>query len=102
MRDLLSEYWESENEARAYFMFHFLFEAAVTLHADLRNIWRKMPTISADGPHLLDMGLWAGWNIERLKDICRTIPVNKLSYKYPEPVMLQAERIAIWARCNNY
>ena len=101
MRDLLTRYWAVENQVRAYFMLHFLFEAAVTLHADLRDIWRKMPIVSADGPHLLQMSLDAGSNFERLKDVCRAIPVNKLSYKFPEPVMLQAERIAIWAKASH-
>jgi hypothetical protein len=98
MRDLMTEYWLIEDEVRAYFMFHFLFESTLTLHADLREIWKNTPTRFAEVPHLLHDALLVGSNFERLRDICRRTPLHKLSWKYSEPVLLEAERIAKWSR----
>jgi hypothetical protein len=98
MRDLMTDYWLIEDEARAYFIFHFLFEATLTLHADLRGIWKKTPKMFADVPHLLHDALLAGSSSEQLRDICCRTPVHKLSWKYSEPVLLEAERIAKWSR----
>ncbi len=98
MRDLMTEYWAREDELRAYFMFHFLFECAITLHADLRQSWQTTPSVSADSPHLLQNALLAGSEFERLQDICCRTPVHKLSHKFPQSVLLECERIAKWTR----
>ncbi len=97
MRDVLTAYWVMQDELRAYFTFHFFFEAIITLHADLREHWKKMPTMSAMPPHFLQNALLAGSNFEQLQEICRSMPVHKLSYKFPESVRAEAERIAMWA-----
>ncbi len=98
MRDLMTEYWAREDELRAYFMFHFLFECAVTLHSDLRQSWRSTPSVSADSPHSLQNALLAGSEFERLQEICCRTPVHKLSHKFPQSVLLECERIAKWTR----
>lgn len=93
MRDLLTEYWLTQDELNAYFTFHFLFEAAITLHIDLREIWEKTPRVSAETPHLLQNALLNGSRFEHLRDICRSTAVHKLTWKFPEAVLLEAERI---------
>jgi len=100
MRDLQTEYWAAHDEVRAYFMFHFLFECAITLHSGLRRIWKQTPTVFAKSPHLLQKALLARSKFERLQDICRRVrpAVHKLSYKFSEPVLAEAERIARWTR----
>jgi hypothetical protein len=98
MRDLMTEYWLTQNEVRAYCMFHFLFESALTLHADLRATWKKIPTVFAEVPHLLHDALLAGSDFQQLRDICCRYPLHKLSWKYSEAVLLEAERIAKWSR----
>jgi hypothetical protein len=98
MRDLITEYWALQDEVRAYFMFHFLFESALTLHTDLRETWKKIPTMFAEVPHLLHEALLAGSDSQRLRDICCRYPLHKLSWKYPEAVLLEAERTAKWSR----
>jgi hypothetical protein len=97
MRDLMTEYWVTQDELRDYFMLHYLFECAITLHADLREIWRQTPTVFAETPHLLQDALNMGFNFEHLQDICRRTPLHKLSWKFPDPVMQTAMQIAQWA-----
>jgi Capsular polysaccharide synthesis protein len=93
LRDLLSKYWVSHDELRAYFILHYFFECVLTLHADLRPLWTIMPTLLADAPHRLQNALIEGANDAELRDICRRFPLHKLSWKFPEPILRQAERI---------
>jgi hypothetical protein len=94
MRDLQTAYWLKYDKTREYYMYHFLFESAITLHADLRAIWQKTPIVFLEPTHLLQKALLSGSNFERLQEICRRTPLHKLSYKFPKPVMRQAERVA--------
>jgi Capsular polysaccharide synthesis protein len=98
MRDLMTTYWVTLDELREYFMFHFMFESAITLHADLREHWKKTPIVFAEAPHLLQKALLTGSSSERLREICSRIPLHKLSWKFPEPAMQEAERIMNWAQ----
>lgn len=97
MRDILTAYWVTEDRVREYFMFHILFESAITLHADLRGIWKTVPTVFYHSPVLLQNALLAGSDVEHLRDICCRTPLHKLSFKFPGPVQVEAERIAKWA-----
>jgi hypothetical protein len=94
MRDLLTAYWVTQDKVQEYFMFHFLFESAITLHAGLRGMWQKTPTVLAEWR--LQDAINDGSNFDRLKELAGRAPVHKLTWKFSERAMREAVRIAEW------
>lgn len=49
----VDRYWAGRSKPGAYFWFHILFEMGLITNGRFRRLWRKVPKIDADGPHVL-------------------------------------------------
>jgi hypothetical protein len=45
------DYWSDRSEADAYFWLHRLFQSVCEAEPEIAAIWRRVPKISANGPH---------------------------------------------------
>jgi hypothetical protein len=81
LSDMLLDYWSRESVLSHYFQFHFMFEAAVVLHEDLREQWESTPHSSSLPPHLLQERLAAPFDANEFAALCSTSWIHKLTWK---------------------
>ena len=96
MRDILTDYWKTNEVVPNYHYFHFLFECAITLHAELRQAWEAAPLLLSGErgfPRLLQTALNVGLSEEIFQQICRRTPVHKLSWKLPQAALADAKKL---------
>jgi len=96
MRDMLTDYWKTNEAVPNYHYFHFLFECAITLHAELRQAWEAAPLLLSGErgfPRLLQTALNVGLSEETFQQICRRTPVHKLSWKLPQAGLADAKKL---------
>jgi hypothetical protein len=78
---VLEQYWAQNNETPDYFLFHYLFEALVTLHPCLRRQWQEAPRISTLIPHEMWKVLLKPFAPEQFATITAHSNIHKLTYK---------------------
>ena len=96
MRDMLTDYWRANDAVPDYHYFHFLFEAAISLHPELRQAWQAVPVLLTGYhgfPRQLHDALSAGFSESVFRDICKRTPVHKLSWKLPEAALAEAKKL---------
>jgi hypothetical protein len=101
MRDMLTDYWKDNETVADYNYFHYLFECAITLHAELCQAWRAAPYLLSGHhgfPRQLQDALKAGLSQSVFEEICRRTPVHKLSWKLPKAALAEAKKLPEFAR----
>lgn len=79
VRNMLFEYWKTENHICNYFLFH-LFTCIV---AEFKTEeWEKIPAYSCQPPHILQNELFDIYNEKRFDQIMGMSSFHKLSYKF--------------------
>lgn len=78
---LLGKYWEENDTALDYFIYHLLFHLAADKYAAL---WSAVPRYSNIPPHLMQYELFKPFDPVRYKEICRMSDFHKLNWKAPE------------------
>ena len=71
-----------------YFWFHYLFGINYNIDSQFKEIWNRVPKLSANGPHsiILGHGLFNNLNELSKKEIdSKCIPLYKLTYKEDFP-----------------
>ncbi|GHU08864.1 hypothetical protein AGMMS50225_08320 [Betaproteobacteria bacterium] len=82
---VLEKYWAQNEEALDYFIFHYLFEALVTLHPGLRRQWQEArPRISSLIPHELFQVLLEPFDPAQFAAITAHSNIHKLTYRLDE------------------
>lgn len=77
-KDLLYSYWEKENEAKHYFIFHLLMTYACQL---FREEYEKIPRFSNEPCHVLQHELDKPFSEKRWEQILGMSDVHKLTYR---------------------
>ena len=79
------DYWSNRTGSDDYFWFHHLFRDMCESDSSAAELWRRVPKVSADGPHALQFGdlLYRPWR-EVIESVDWTTPVFKLTYRLPE------------------
>src|SRR5581483_2229233 len=77
-RAMLRHYWRENDRLLNYFLLHYLFEAAITVHADLREHWLRTPALSSHTCHLLQGRLPLAFDPEWFASIRRQTTIHKL------------------------
>lgn len=85
MREMLISYWLENEQLINYFIFHHLFECAVTINDDLKAEWQKAPRYSSYQAHEMQNRLMHAFNAPTFKAIKYIMPVQKLTYKVNSP-----------------
>lgn len=75
---LLYRYWEKNNHAVYYFIFHYFLKLAFDRHPAQ---WEKLPKVSSVDPHLMCFELFDSATPARIKRMEETSVFHKLSYK---------------------
>lgn len=77
------EYFTIHDKAHTYFFYHYLFGDLYNSDIKFKEIWDKVPKISANGPHhLQEHGLFKNMTLQNKLDIDNKItPLYKLTYK---------------------
>lgn len=79
-RETLS-YWRGRSRADTYFWFHYLFRNLCEVDGEFGRHWRKVPQISADGPHSIQAaGIYEAFSKVFAK-VDWASPVFKLTYR---------------------
>ncbi len=81
LAQMLATYWAENDRLRDYFTIHFMFEAAISLHPQLKTLWLGMPRRMADAPHRLQFSLDEELSDAVLGEIVAGSHVHKLTYK---------------------
>lgn len=81
LRDSLYKFWESENEARDYFLFHILIGKLLDSNAKLLREWKDMPFADTQYPHYLISVMNRNFTQEEWDKVKSISPVHKLTYK---------------------
>lgn len=85
LREMLISYWLENDQLINYFIFHHLFECAVTINADLNAEWQKAPRYSSYHAHEMQHRLMYPFDESTFKAIENLMPVHKLTYKVSPP-----------------
>ncbi len=79
------EYWSNRPNAQNYFWFHHLFTDLCNSDKTAAETWLRVPKISADGPHALQLGdLMYRPQTDVIGFVDWTTPVFKLTHRLPE------------------
>lgn len=76
---LLYTYWERENEAKHYFIFHLMMTLACRR---FQEEYQSIPLFSNEPCHVLQHELYKPYTEKRWKQICDMSNVHKLTYKF--------------------
>jgi hypothetical protein len=96
MRDMLTDYWKTNEVVPDYHFFHFLFECAITLHAELGQEWQAVPVLYTGFhgfPRQLHDALTVGLSQSVFQDISKRTSIHKLSWKLPEAALAEAKKL---------
>ena len=74
----VTRYWKGRGRVATYYWFHYLFEAAVLSSRRTRQVFARMPRVSAAGPHVI--AKWVDDPAQPAPDLTG-IPVLKLNWK---------------------
>ena len=78
------DYWSERTQADRYFWFHGLFQKICEADAQIEAIWRRVPKISADGPHRIQQLGMASRACDTAEQVDWSTPCFKLTYRYDE------------------
>lgn len=81
VRDLLREYWKTNNRMTDYFLLHYFFEIAIEKFSDE---WDKVVPYSNEMPHIFLLNLFKKYDEKWLNSIFETNYIHKMSYKFEE------------------
>jgi mannosyltransferase OCH1-like enzyme len=84
MASLLCAYWQRESRLASYSIFHLFFAMAVRHSAEGRAQWDSIPSFWAISNTTLQYELFQPFDADRLEQIRRMSPLQKLSYKFPQ------------------
>lgn len=96
MRDMLAEYWQENEVLVHYNLFHFLFECAITVHAELRQAWQTVPFLLSGRlgfPRKLQDALSGGLSERCFHELCSRTPVHKMSWKLDDAALAEARKL---------
>lgn len=82
------EYWKDRSASQDYFWFHHLFRDMCATDTAAAAAWKRVPKVSADGPHALqrDGAMYQPW--ESVADtIDWTTPVFKLNHRLTQSAL---------------
>lgn len=82
VRDLLFEYWKSENKVREYFLWHLFVKISIEEYPE---DWEKVFYVPDDIPEMLRWNLFKQIDEGIFEEICKMTPIHKLSYKIDIP-----------------
>jgi hypothetical protein len=83
------EYWSNRGKTEDYFWFHHLFGEMYSADETAAKAWSRVPKISADGPHALQLGgLMYRSQTDVIESVDWTTPVFKLTHRLPEEGLL--------------
>lgn len=92
-RDLVFEYWRTEEKAVDYFLVHMLFRLLVKHNAQARELFNKMPKIVMDPTHVLWLKLGnKPFNHAEYDEMVKNAFFQKCNYKStrnPVPVIVE-------------
>ena len=75
-RDLLFEYWKTNDDLINYFLFHLFFTMSCNHYNDL---WKAVPTFNNHSPHVLQFELDKEFNRDRWNQITSQSSIHKLN-----------------------
>lgn len=81
VKELLYEYWKSNDELVDYFIFHDFFQILINRYPDE---WNRVIPFSNSLPHILLLRLFEKYNEETWEAVLDMTPFHKLTYKYDE------------------
>jgi hypothetical protein len=96
LRDMLTDYWLVNERIQYYQLFHFLFECAITVHANLRQAWQAVPVLLTGRhgfPRQLQDALNSALSESVFQDICRRTSVHKMSWKLTGAAVAEARKL---------
>ncbi len=93
LQNMLESYWIDHETQIDYFLFHFMFEAAVSADPYLRSLWMETPVRNADLPHRLQACLAEPLDRPKLDQTLASSWIHKLTWKMPPG----AERLGSFA-----
>ena len=77
-RNLLYEYWRTNNYLLHYYLLHLFFTLAVEKYEEL---WKQVPRFSNIPPHILQFEFLEEYSEERFEEIKKMSSVHKLNQK---------------------
>ncbi|MTB65139.1 capsular biosynthesis protein [Streptococcus sp. zg-86] len=77
-KELLYQYWQKNNQAMHYFIFHMLFQLVIE---NFEEEWKKVVPVSSSTPHILLLKLFDPYKSEVMTAIYRQSSIHKLTYK---------------------
>jgi hypothetical protein len=89
-------YWRNRSSSHDYFWFHHLFDDLCQSSGAFRQMWDRVPKISADGPHRAqELGLDCGEDqaLEQIR--AEASPVLKLTHRH-DPALLERDCLLSW------
>lgn len=81
VKELLYEYWKTNNKLVDYFLIHNFVELAIEAYPDE---WMRVIPVSSSIPHILLLRLEEQYNEEVWKETKKMTPFHKLSWKFSE------------------
>lgn len=82
--ECIGRYWQFAKKPERYFWVQYLFEYLLKHNSKARNVWRKTPKVSADGPYAAQRCLRReGHNLDECLDMVfgNKAPLHKLSLR---------------------
>lgn len=79
MRELLYDYWNNNDEAVDYFIFHDFFQILIDRYPDE---WNKVVPFSNSVSHIILLRLFDEYNDEIWNEVVKMTPFHKLTYKF--------------------
>ena len=81
LRLSLVEYWENEDYAIDYFIFHLMLTSLLLNNVEARELYERMSSLSSRNPHLLQISLMDKFSDDRFNEIKKFSFVHKLTHK---------------------
>lgn len=86
-RDLLLQYWESNDRLIHYFAYHLLIAALVEKDEACRKIWENKPYVCNMNPHVLQLSFSKDYTPMRYDQILNSSFIHKLTYKFDQSLL---------------
>lgn len=84
MRAFLFEYWQKENTAVHYFIYHLFFDLMVEEHPYFKQLWNNTVLFYDENEELYE-NFFNKYDEKLYNEIKSRNPIQKLSYKYEKP-----------------
>jgi hypothetical protein len=94
--DAVCSFWSERSQTQDYFWFHHLFGQLCSVDPSVRDVWSRVPKMSADGPHRAQQLRFDNDNPDALAAInAEAAPVLKLTYRF-DGALLERSCLITW------